>query len=82
MSNRITQKDLENAVIQLNKKTGNPAEYYTGNKANDGAYVISYAYGGCQLQQVTNGAGGIRTITGGYLPKREIYNVIQGMLQV
>lgn len=82
MSNRITQKDLEHAVTELNCKTGNPTEYYTGRKANVGAYVISYAYGGCQLQQVTSESGGIRNITSGYNPKREVYNVIQGMLKV
>lgn len=82
MSNRITQSDLEHAVTELNRKTGNPTEYYTGNKANVGAYVISYAYGGCQLQRVTNEHGGVTNITSGYNPKKEVYNVIQGMLKM
>jgi hypothetical protein len=86
MTNRITQKDLEHLVKELNLATGNPIEYSTPTAcekftSNIGNYHLSYAYGGVQLHQVYNTSGGIRTIsTSGYGTKRELYTFLRGML--
>ena len=86
MSNRITQKDLEYLVTQINKATNSPIEQYTKNaegkyKANPGNYHLSYAYGGVALERMANEGGGDRRIsTGGYGTKRELYTWMQAFL--
>lgn len=69
-SNRITVKDLDRAVIELNTLLG-----YT--MGQDGSYCLQGAYGGWQLQQ-KRGTGMV-AITNGYSPKRELYNRIVDM---
>ena len=44
-----------------------------------GAYCLSGAYGGYKLEQYAKG-GGIRSITSGYVPKRELYALMQAYL--
>jgi hypothetical protein len=76
MTNRITQKDLENLLTRINEHAGHGAKPAYGTP---GAYVLSYAYGGVKLEQYCKG-GGVRTIsTNGYGTKRELYNFMQGM---
>ena len=74
---RITEKMLQGFIDYLNKITGQPMTPYTrtGDKltANIGNYHIECAYGGYQLVQMVSEGGGIRTITGGFCPKRELY---------
>jgi hypothetical protein len=78
---RITQKDVEAVANRINDITGNPKEYSTrvdGKfKSNIGNYHISYAYGGANLHQVSNESGGVRSIFGGHMPKRELYDRMQ-----
>jgi hypothetical protein len=69
-SNRITVKDLDRAVIELNTLLG-----YT--MGQDGSYCLQGAYGGWQLQQ--RRGNGMVAITNGYSPKRELYNRIVDM---
>lgn len=45
-----------------------------------GALCISGAYGGFQLQEFVNDCGGIRNLTSGFLPKRELYYQLRAML--
>ena len=82
---RYTQKDLDGAVRGLNLIAGFTAEeadapLYTREggeyRAMVGRYTLQGAYGGWQLQQVINEGGGVRSITSGYLSKREVYIVI------
>lgn len=79
MSNRITEKDLQNQVNWLNEITNQPKEQYTKNekgeyKANIGNYHLSFAYGGVTLHQMFNDGGGVVTpLGGGYFTKRELY---------
>lgn len=96
MSNRITMKDLESIVARINRVAGFPDGEITRTpvhtqtdegvkvtsnfKWNIGAYTLSGAYGGWQLQQIVTDGGGIRCITHGYLPKREVYNQAQAFL--
>lgn len=76
MSNRVTQKDLELLVAELNEAKG-----ITDAKRNTvGAYVLDYAYGGVKLAQVTSEGGGQRNISpGGYGTKKELYIFLRGM---
>ena len=71
---RITQRDLEIKVHRLNNIVGftEPPKYST-----IGAYCLDYAYGGVSLHQYVNEHGGITDIfRNGYMPKRELYNLI------
>jgi hypothetical protein len=65
MRTRITVTDLRNAVALLNRITKN-----TPGKV--GSYVLEGAYGGWQLQRLATDGGGIRQITYGYIPAREL----------
>lgn len=84
---RITQKDLENRVQRLNELKGYPIEPYTQDvngkhRANANNYHLSGAYGGVKLVQMCE-TGGCRDIsTGGYGTKRELYNIINSMINV
>jgi len=86
MSNRITQKDLEFLVSQINKLTGSPAEYSTKQddgtyKTNIGHYHLSYAYGGVNLHRTVSDGGAITTpLGGGYHTKRELYHRLQSFI--
>ena len=70
MSTRITIKDLDRAVIELNSLLG-----YT--MGQDRSFCLQGAYGGWQLQRKRG--NGIEAFTNGYIPKRELYNRIMDM---
>lgn len=70
MSNRITVKDLDRAVIELNTLLG----YQMGQ---EGSFCLQGAYGGWQLQR--RRGTGIESVTNGYIPKRELYDRIHYM---
>lgn len=76
MSNRITQKVLEQEVAKLNEAKG-----ITDAKWNTvGAYKLDYAYGGVKLVKITSEGGGCTNVsTGGYGTKRELYLFLRGM---
>lgn len=85
MAHRYTQRDLDGAVRGLNILAGFTAEeadapLYTREgaeyRAMVGRYTLQGAYGGYQLQQIINEGGGVRAITSGYRPKREVYELI------
>ena len=62
---------IESLVRRINEKAGfeNP-QYNTV-----GSYQLSGAYGGWKLEKVVNEAGGVSCASsGGYVPKRELYN--------
>ena len=86
MTTRISERDLENVCKRINKATGNQVEPVTRNADNTlswsiGTYTLSAAYGGWKLERIENEAGGVRTISsGGYIPKRELYNQMQAFL--
>ena len=83
--NRITQKDLEATVNRINQTANMPMNAYTRigerNVANIGHYYVSGAYGGVQLLQIVNEGGGVRAITSGYCPKRELYYQMHAFLR-
>lgn len=88
--NRIKIRDLEIVVNHLNLITGHSLETHTRAevaglmryKANIGTYYLDGAYGGYALYQIVNDGGGIRDISNcGHVPKRELYDFVQGLVQ-
>lgn len=82
---RISEKDLENVVLRINRAAGTPLTYATsiGNDRviNIGHYHLDFAYGGVKLVQTMNHGGGIRNITtSGYGTKRELYHQLHAYL--
>ena len=69
---------LENQVKQLNKLNGFDNPKYS----TIGAYTLDGAYGGWQVQQYVNDAGGVSVISkGGYISKRELYYPLWTLLE-
>ena len=77
MNNRINERDLNNAIKDLNDKAGiaNPAWNEVGS------YQLSMAYGGYSLDKITNTSGGTTSVFNcGHIPRRELYNLIRAKL--
>ncbi len=82
---RITQKQLDSLVEELNVKTGNPTSYGSREadrfKTNVGHYHLYQAYGGVELVQTMNEGGGITVISrNGCTTKRDLYGQIRALL--
>jgi hypothetical protein len=78
MSNRITQKDLELLVNELNEAQGFVPENVQYNTV--GAYKLDYAYGGVKLVKIVSAGGGQTNVSsGGYGTKRELYTFLRGL---
>jgi hypothetical protein len=78
---KVSIKDLEKIIALINKATNNPSEYRGEFKPNIGHYHLDSAYGGYKMVQTTNEGGGVRAITNGYVPKRDLYNELRMFLQ-
>jgi hypothetical protein len=91
MSNRVTEKDLQNIVDRLNRMTNSPMAPYVKNAegrftAQIGNYHLSHAYGGVCLHRMCNEHGGVTTpVIHGHVPKRVLQDAmfayIQGLQQ-
>ena len=84
MSNRITEKDLDEMVKQLNDALGYPDEPYSERSGqytpNGNNYHLNYAYGRVGLLQMISDKGtGVREILGSGT-KRELFDKIHSML--
>jgi hypothetical protein len=85
---RITEKQLEALVLQLNQLAGTPTAPYT--KGEDGKYTpnahcyhLSHAYGGVMVQQMCDTGTGVRHVSGlpsGHGTKRELYNALRAYI--
>ena len=76
MSNRVTQKDLELLVNEINESNGinKDAKHYTV-----GAYRLDYAYGGVKLVKINSEGGGQSTMShNGFGTKKELYIFLRG----
>jgi hypothetical protein len=88
MAERITDKDLEQLVKELNELTGNPVEpsyldpelgHY---RSNVGHYFIDRGYGGVRLGRITNLGGAMHAVlSNNYKPKRELWNTMRAFVQ-
>lgn len=77
MNKRVSEADLQNLVIYLNKLTGNPVDYMSDGNANIGHYSIWSAYGRHQLQQIVSEGGTVITpLGGGFYTKRELHEML------
>jgi hypothetical protein len=76
MSNRINERDLNNAIKELNDNAGitNPSWNVIGS------YQLSMAYGGYSLNKITNTGGCTSVFNCGYIPKKELYYLIRAKL--
>ena len=87
---RITEKMLQKKIDYLNQVTSNPKkswERYTDGqgkqkmKANIGNYHLDGAYGGVCLHQMMNEGGGVHSVFNcGYVPKRELFELIRAFM--
>jgi hypothetical protein len=81
---RISRKDLEYFVNELNELTNNslkPYEQIDGKLIGQiGNYHLYGAYGSIALHQTMNEGGGIKEIFG-LSTKRELYNKIRALIQ-
>jgi hypothetical protein len=82
--NKITDKQLDQVCDYLNKITHSPEKYRDSEtgKIAIGHYHISHAYGGVCLHQTCNDGGGVRTpLSGGHIPKRDLFNEIHAFIK-
>jgi len=77
----ITILDLKNRLFDLNESKGFATEPYSeGCKANAGTYHLSRAYGGFNVYQMVNEAGGVNEPAGGgHVTKRECLERINSL---
>lgn len=77
MTQRITERHLQAKVDTLNRLTGTDpdAPYSTIGK-----YVLSGDYGGTDVHRYCNESGGVSSLLGGHVPKREVARFLDGML--
>lgn len=84
---RINEKDLYIAVKRLNKATGKPKfDFKTEGESYKqcvDAFDLDNDGKGYQLVRICNPGGGVEVISsGGYVPKRELYNQIHTALNI
>jgi hypothetical protein len=82
---RITVSDLENLVKRINvAKKYQPVRkigrYKNGKFKSNAGYHLSGAYGGYKLVFSKKDESGVRNVTSGYVPKKELYNQMKGIL--
>jgi hypothetical protein len=82
---KITLKDLEKIVYQLNTLMGTATEPYTkvpgGYMPNPGNYHLAEAYGGIKLHKMSDvGTSITDALNTGYTTKKELYRAIQNFI--
>lgn len=87
MRSKITEKQLQYLVDEINRATGSPMVPWShnepgpGHHANIGNYHLSFAYGGVCLNRMMNEHGGVNCPLGmGHGPKRELYEKMRAFL--
>lgn len=85
MSNRITNKDIQNRLDHLNDITGHEREPYGDRKdgkinPNGGNYHLEGAYGGVKIVQMCKTGTGCQNITSGYETKRVCYQQLNAFI--
>ncbi len=81
---RITDEDLERMLKSLNKAMGYKGISWNSRQKKyvGKGFIIQGAYGGQQLQFVNKAkSAGVRSVYGGYVPKRELYDTIYHMIR-
>ena len=94
---RITKADLKRRIAYLNRITGHSEDPYKLNAdgtiaremregmsraiVNAGTYVLSQAYGGVNLCQMTKGGGERDIFSHGHVAKRELWREINAYIE-
>jgi hypothetical protein len=83
--NRITEKDLQATVDQINHVTHSPAAPWVHEAgrsvANIGNYHLDGAYGGVSLHRMENEHGGVSDVFRcGHISKRDLYERMHAFL--
>ena len=82
---RVSKKDLEQAVRVINTLLGTPQEPYSRDKdfnlvKHQGCYYLDGAYGGYQLEQISgDGARGIIP-ENHHVPKKDLMMMLEGFI--
>jgi hypothetical protein len=84
MSNRITEKDLQQIVRVLNSTCGHALENYSKDadghyKPNPNVYHLDHAYGAVSLDQMMPTGTGVRSVLHRGT-KRDLYHRISAMI--
>lgn len=80
---RVTVKQLEVLVSQINKLTNSPVSAYTTKpvfKSNVGNFHLSSALYGTELLRMTNEGGGVDVVFG-YTTKRDLKGQLQAFIR-
>ena len=77
---RITDRDIEAVIKQINEATGNPIESYSKDnagrfRANIGCYTFYACHGVRALDQIISSGGGVKRILTAST-NRELYNML------
>ena len=81
---RISIKDLENQVKQINQLSGMAIETFSKVDGkiipNAGNYHLDQAYGGVKLVRLCEQGTGTRNITEGFISKKELYSKLEAII--
>jgi len=83
---RITLKQLQAQIEQLNSITNSPKSPWTQGtdgrlSANVGNHHLSRGFGGCCVHRMANENGGVTTpLVHGHVPKRELFNKLEAYI--
>jgi len=83
---RITKGQIESRIKELNHILKRPCDPWTRsdgeNVANVGNFHLSQAYGGYELQEMSNDRGAVYyTFRSGHIPARDLYNRINALIE-
>jgi hypothetical protein len=83
---RVTIRDLEAKVENLNSLTNSPSTYWTklnedNYQINVGNYYLCQAYGGVELHRTVTKSGGVTCPAwSGYVPKRQASELLTAFI--
>lgn len=85
MSDRITEKDLQNVIHRLNTVRNSPVTPWTRidghNVSNIGHYHLDCAYGGYSVHRMQTTGGGVADVFRcGHVTKRDLYFRVQAFI--
>lgn len=87
MADRITTKQIENLVKDINASLGVPNDPYSDTRDNNGGLIanvgtvyVAGAYGGARLEQMCRGGGSRDFLSTGYTTKRVVYDIAMAWL--
>lgn len=82
----ITLRDLEAAIVRINRMTNSPHTPWTVKAGQSvacvGNFHISQAYGGVSLHRMVNESGGVEDVFSvGHVPKKALYHMMHAWIK-